>query len=93
MTTTTMSYYPFSFLRLMLIMLIIVFAAVSMHALIKHSQNAIIASQCADNPDLRMINSQTGRVAFVCMTENGWGIAIFEADGQPVTSFLREKAK
>jgi hypothetical protein len=73
--------------------IIIAMAAVSMHALTKHGQSAITATQCVDYPDLRMVNPTTGRIASICITEDGWGITITEADGQPVTSFLKEKAK
>lgn len=78
---------------LILLALVIMLAAVSLHALEKHGEKAIIASQCADRPELRMTNPQTGRIAFICMTEAGWGVAITESNGNPVTSFLKDRAK
>lgn len=78
---------------IILLALIIMLAAVSLHALEKHGEKAIIASQCADRPELRMTNPQNGRIAFVCMTERGWGVAIIESNGNPVTSFLKDRAR
>lgn len=95
MTTMTMTASPGGSRRsVILLAIVLALAAVSMHALVKHGEDAIVASQCADRPELRMTNPQTGRIAFICMTERGWGVAIVEANQRdPVTSFLKEKAK
>lgn len=82
---------PFVFL--MMAMIILALAAVSMHALEKHGVKAIAASQCTDRPQIWMINPITGRNAFVCMTDLGWGIAITESNGDPVTAFVKTRAK
>jgi hypothetical protein len=95
MTATTMtansSGLPIK--NLILLAIIIALAAISVHALAKHGRGAIVANQCADYPELRMVNPQTGRIAFICFTEDGWGVAIIESNGNPVTSFLKDKAK
>lgn len=94
MTTMTMTNgQRISLKPLIVAMILIALAVVSMHALAKHGQAAVMASQCADSPQVRMRNPVTSRIAFVCLTETGWGVVITERDGQPVTSFLREKAK
>jgi len=82
----------FSVIVLVLV-IIAAFAAVSLHALAKHGVDAVTASQCADYPEARLVNPITGRIAFVCLTDRGWGVAIFEADMTPVTSFIKEKAR
>lgn len=69
------------------------FAEVSAHALERHGENAIIASQCAERPEIRMINPKTNRIAFICMTERGWGIYISESTGENVTALVKEKMK
>jgi len=90
LTTNRNSLAPHS---IILLAIIIALAVVSMHALAKHGTAAIVASQCADYPQVRMENPANGRIAFICMTERGWGIAIVEANGNPVTSFLKDKAR
>lgn len=69
------------------------FAEVSAHALERHGEDAIAASQCADRPEIRMVNPKNNRIAFICMTERGWGIYIAEADGRNVTAMVKEKMK
>jgi hypothetical protein len=95
MTTVTASYHQRSFpTELILLAIIIALAVVSMHALAKHGEAAITASQCADRPELRMFNPENGRIAFICMTSVGkWGVWIVESTGKEVTSFLKEKMK
>ena len=93
MTTMTMTNRTSAPHSIILLAIIIALAVVSMHALAKHGTAAIVASQCADYPQVRMENPANGRIAFICMTEKGWGIAIIEADGNPVTSFLKDKAR
>lgn len=94
MTTMTMTNSQRMSLKpLIIAMILIALAVVSMHALAKHGQAAVVASQCADFPQVRMENPINGRIAFICLTDSGWGVAITERNGQPVTSFLREKAK
>ncbi len=76
---------------LILIAFLIALAALSAHAIAKHGSDAVVASQCAERPELRMINPATGRIAMICMTEAGWGIYIVGRDGGNVTSFIKEK--
>jgi hypothetical protein len=96
MTTMTMtanhrgSFAPHS---IILLAIVIALAAVSMHAIARHGTAAIAASQCADRPELRMFNPENGRIAFICMTERGWGVSIIARDGGPVTSFVKEKMR
>lgn len=74
MTTITMTNSQRMSLKpLIIAMILIALAVVSMHALAKHGQAAVVASQCADFPQIRMENPVTGRVAFICLTEAGWG--------------------
>lgn len=65
--------------------------ALSVHAIAKHGSAAYTAAQCADKPELRMINPENGRIAMICLTSEGWGIYIQEADGSNVTAFVKEK--
>lgn len=67
-------------------------AALSAHAIERHGSLAVTASQCYDNPELKMYNPQTKRTAYVCLTERGWGIYIANAAGENVTAFVKEKA-
>lgn len=83
----------FPFKKAIILAIIIMLAAISLHAIAKHGQDAVTASRCADFPQLRMENPITGRIAFICLTDRGWGVAIFESWGEPVTSFVKEKAK
>lgn len=68
-------------------------AAVSQHALLKHGAKAIAAAHCVERPELMMVNPETGRTAYICLTEYGWGIAIIAPDGGPVTSFVKDKMR
>lgn len=89
--TMTMNDYNRSLRRLILVAFLIALAALSLHAVAKHGLDAVVASQCAERPELRMINPATGRIAMICMTEAGWGIYIVGRDGDNVTSFVKEK--
>lgn len=94
MTAATASYHQRSFpTALFLLSIVIALAAVSMHALTKHGTAAIVASQCADHPEFRMVNPTNQRIANICLTERGWGIAIIESNGDPVTAFVKDKAR
>lgn len=95
MNATTMNFSPVPrlLLSILVVSILIAMAAVSVHAIAKHGQAALVASQCADFPEFRMINPLTGRIASICLTDEGWGVAITESDGQAVTSFIKEKAK
>jgi hypothetical protein len=77
--------------RLILVAFLIALAILSVHAVAKHGSDAVTAAQCADHPEIRMINLETGRIAMICMTEAGWGIYIIGRDGGNVTSFIKEK--
>lgn len=79
------------FLMLILLCAIVFAVALSVHAIAKHGTDAYIAAQCADRPELRMINPENGRIAMICLTSAGWGIYIQEADGNNVTAFVKEK--
>lgn len=68
-------------------------AALSAHAIEKHGQEAVIVSQCADFPQFKMVNPETGRIASICLTPDGWGVYIAEADGRNVTAFLKNKLR
>jgi len=96
MTTATLTATNRGFLTLcsiILLAIIIAMVAVSMHALARHGTDAIVASQCADYPQVRMENPANGRIAFICMTERGWGVSILTKNGDPVTSFVKEKMR
>lgn len=67
--------------------------ALSIHAIAKHGTDAYIAAQCAERPELRMINPENGRIAMICLTHAGWGIYIQEADGSNVTAFVKDKMR
>ncbi|GAP10591.1 hypothetical protein BECAL_01764 [Bellilinea caldifistulae] len=94
MTTMTMSNsktlspYP-----IVLTLIVITMAVLSYHAIAKHGSAAYAASQCADSPEVRMINPMNGRVAYICWTERGWGVYIQAPDGTNVTAFVKEKLK
>lgn len=94
MTTMTMSNpktlspYP-----IILTLIVIAMAVLSYHAVAKHGSAAYAASQCADYPEVRMINPENGRIAMICMTDRGWGIYIQAPDGTNVTAFVKEKMK
>ncbi len=94
MTTMTMSNpktlspYP-----IVLALIIVAMVVLSYHAVAKHGTAAYAASQCAERPELRMVNPENGRIALICMTDRGWGIYIQEHDGRNVTAFVKEKMK
>jgi len=95
MTTMTMSNpktlspYPI----VLALIVIVAMAVLSYHAVAKHGTAAYAASQCAERPELRMVNPENGRIALICMTDRGWGIYIQEHDGRNVTAFVKEKMK
>lgn len=82
-------------LAVLAILLAAVFAAVavSSHAVERHGMLSYHAAQCYERPEIKMYNPTTGRTAFVCLTERGWGVYIVNRLGENVTSFVKEKAK
>lgn len=90
--TMTMNNSSIPSLRILFVMaFMIALAVLSAHAIAKHGSDALVAAQCRDNPTLRMVNMETGRIAHICATERGWGIYILAKDGQNVTAFIKEK--
>lgn len=66
--------------------------AVSAHAIERHGEEAVIASQCRDHPNaVLFFNPATGRTAYVCLTEHGFGVAIVDRLDQMVTAYLKNK--
>ena len=80
-------------LIILLMLIVIAMAALSYHAIAKHGSAAYTAAQCADYPEVRMVNPENGRIAMICMTDRGWGVYIQEHDGTNVTSFIKEQMK
>ena len=74
-----------------LMTLIMVLEVLSVHAIAKNGIYAISASQCADFPEIRMLNPTTGRIALICLTDHGWGIYIQDRNGENVTAFVKNK--
>lgn len=89
--TVTSSGGSLNLRRLILIALLVAFAVLSIHAIAKHGQDAVIASQCGDRPQFQMVRPEDGRIASICLTEDGWGVYITEANGNNVTAFLKNK--
>lgn len=95
MTAAALTTQQTNFKPVQILLLAILLAAVvlSIHAVTRHGTDAITAAQCADRPELRMINPETGRVALICWTDRGWGIYIQTADGKNVTAFVKNKMR
>lgn len=65
------------------------------HAVERHASEATIARQCVGKGTL-FHNPETNRFANVCETERGFGVWIWEHQGdraQEVTAFLKNKMK
>ena len=77
---------------LLILALIAAAIAVSAHAIERHGEEAVIASQCRDHPNaVLFFNPATGRTAYVCLTEHGFGVAIVDRLDQMVTAYLKNK--
>lgn len=80
---------------IVLVMLLLALAAVAVcHAVEKHGSEAILARSCAERPEYRFYNPNTGRTALVCLTEVGkYGVYVIDQAGHEVTAFLKNKMK
>lgn len=76
-------------------LMVIMMSVPSQHAIEKHGSDAWLAAQTcgSHNYSVKMFNPETSRVAFVCLTERGWGVVIESLDGSNVTAFIKEKMK
>lgn len=92
-TLTPTLFNPKPFLAFLLLLALIATAiAVSAHAIERHGEEAVIASQCRDHPDARLFfNPVTGRTAYVCLLPEGYGVAIVDRFDQMVTAYIKNK--
>ena len=76
--------------------LIVILAALTLHAIEKHGQAAYRVHTCIEHRGsaFTWTNPDNGRKASVCEVEPGvFGAYIQEADNSPVTAFIKEKMR
>ena len=67
---------------------------VSDHAVEKHGTAAIKAASCIERPDAHVFfNKDTQRFGYACIIGSRWAVAFTTEDGNPITSFFKEKLK
>lgn len=68
---------------------------ISLHALERHGNEAVMVKQCLDqNGPLQIWQQPNGRVAKVCQLDNGqYGILIEDANGNNITAFVKNKSR
>ena len=81
--------------RIVLALLLAVFAAASVHAVVRHGETAqqICDQLDRDGATMTMTNPVNGRTARVCTLGDRFCIAIFGRDGCNITAFAKEKMR
>ncbi|RJR10010.1 hypothetical protein C4588_04275 [Candidatus Parcubacteria bacterium] len=67
----------------------------SLHALDRHGNEALMVKQCLDQKGpLQVWQQPNGRIAKICQLDNGkFGILIEDANGNNITAFVKNKSR